>query len=143
MNYWLMLALLAAASMAAAGPDCASTVERNLQSGGIEAIGPLFAAPSARLKTDLSALSRQAGELSRLERAPGARFRDFTRQSVKAPDLPRDYGYLGLWVDAQSSRLGPVQLHIALEPGEACQVLAVHLDSVSPLPRVAGRDEPR
>lgn len=143
MKHGLPLLLVAAVSLAMAGPDCASTVERTLQSAGIEALAPLFGAPHARVRGDLSALAKQAGDLSKMERATGPRFRGFTRLSVKAPDLPRDYGYEGLWIDAQSSRLGLVQFHIALEPGDACQVLAVHLDSVPSAPRTDGRDEPR
>lgn len=143
MKNLLMLLLVVAVSRTAAAPDCAPTLERTLQSGGIEALAPLFGPPHARVRGDLSMLARQAGGLSKLERAAGPRFREFIRQSVKAPGLPRDYGYAGLWIDAQSTRLGPVQFHIALEPGDVCQVLAVHLDSAPPAPGAAGRDEPR
>ena len=124
-----LTALLALApSWAAAQTPCQQQLSQRLQSGGIESLEPLFAPPPPRLKAELRSLAQQAGAVSRLEPAEGPRFRNFTRQTVKSSGLPRDYGYEPLWVNAESSSWGAVQLHIALDHGEVCRVLALHLD---------------
>lgn len=129
----LLAAVTLAAHAAQAAPGCSQKVEQLLQSRGLAALASLFKATSPALEQDLQALDVQVGQLSNMAQANGPRFRDFRRFSVKVADLPADYGYVGLWINGESSRLGPVQIHMAIDPVSDCRLLAVNLDHQVPM----------
>lgn len=96
---------------------------RLLSAGSSEQLAALFKSPGG-IAAELKALSAHVGSLSAIEQVQAPRFKQYQRLSVgRASDV-----YAGAWVNAESARLGPVQLHVAQTASGECALLALHVD---------------
>lgn len=106
-----------------AGQSCAILSSRLLSEGKSEQLSALFKEP-ALLAPGLKNLSAQVGTLSAIEQVKETRFKQHKRISVGKTTGE----YVGTWVNADSTLLGPVQLHIAQTSSVKCELLALHVD---------------
>lgn len=125
----LLLTCLAIASpVALAQAGCAQAVVQSLADGRLDELTKRFADDSPQLNAALKQLRDVSGQLTRLEPASAARSGMTLRMTVARTGLPSTYRYSGLWLDAESSTLGPVSFHLVLTPGSPCDLLALHLN---------------
>ena len=125
----ISLFLTFAVTTANASGSCGTLVSRLLSTGDAPGLNKLFESGNVTTQESLAELIRSAGELSNLKEVAAPRFKSHYRASVVAPELPSKYTYAGHRINATSAKLGEVQLHLAVKPGNECTLLAVHLDS--------------
>lgn len=121
-----LLAVFAPAALAQV--DCARSVAQSLTDGRLGELARRFDDTSPAFTARLQALREQLGDLTRLEPASTARPGLSVRLSIARSGLPLSYDYRGLWLNAESAALGPVQLHLAVKPGTECELLALHVN---------------
>jgi len=126
-NALALLSMLCGAAQAS--PTCTLEVASLLSQGNVFAAAARFdGGISNSVQKQVSTITTAAGALSNLSLADRPLFAKSTRVSAVVPGLPDRYAYDGAWVNARSSKLGAVQLHMAIKPGSDCTVLAIHLD---------------
>lgn len=124
----LLLAGLAISSHGAlAQPDCARSTVQALAEGPLSELTRRFSDDSPQLRAELQSMRDLLGVLTRLEPVNAPMTGTTLRTTVTRPGLPPSYRYSGLWLNAESSKLGQVQFHLAVKPGNACELLALHL----------------
>lgn len=133
MKNLLSIALLIASAVpVSAEESCALKAARLLSAGPAESLAAMFSAQSVPVPA-LKDLAARVGELSAVQVVHGPRFKVHRRLSVSAVASAgggvEPVAYWGHWVNADSTQLGAVQLHMAQAPGSACTLLAVHVDS--------------
>lgn len=122
--------LLCAVSFTAQADDsCGLRVAKLLSAGKAAPLAELFQGRDELLPA-LQQLTEKVGPLSAVEEASGPRFKVHTRTSI-GPGVPGSAGrYVGYWINANSEKMGAIQLHIAEAPESTCHLLALHVDSM-------------
>lgn len=124
----LLLAGLAISSHGAlAQPDCARATVQALAEGPLSELTRRFSDDSPQLGAELQSMRDLLGRLTRLEPVNAPMTGTTLRTTVARRGLPSSYSYHGLWLNAESSKLGQVQFHVAVKPGSDCELLALHL----------------
>jgi len=126
------LALAAASTSATAGESCALRVARLLASGDADALARHFVSSDSMLLPALQRLAQRLGPIEGLAEAERPTLPKSTRVSVRAPGQPASFDYVGQWVDARATAVGPVQIHVAITPGSECRLIALHVDQPVP-----------
>ena len=113
----MALAILAASSalVAAAQEPCGLRAAQLLASGQTSELAALFKKPSIDTTTQLTQIAAKTGALTQITAANGPLFSDAVQHSALSADLPANFGFKSLRVNAVSSYLGSVQLHVAVE----------------------------
>ncbi len=122
------LTVLSLSSGAFAAEACGYRVANLLSSGKTEELVALFKKSSSSTVSQVTEISRQSGALTNMVAANVPRFKEHIRYSALSAGLPPNFKSIGLWVNATSARLGPVQVQVAVEPETTCTVLALYLD---------------
>ena len=124
-----LLFISVAAPVAVASQLCAFDVAQLLADKKIPGVAAKFVGNRATAEDGIRSLVEKIGSLTNIQQATKPAFERHTRISAVASGLPEKYDHLGYWVDATSSKLGPVQLFIATKAGQRCQLYAVHVDA--------------
>lgn len=121
-------ALLGLSFVCAAGASqpCALAIAHLVSEQRVAAITAKFSDRGRRSEDGVRALAERAGSLSGISPAELPRLERYLRISAVAGNFPAKYW--GYWVDATSSKLGTVQLHIAVKPGTSCTLSGIFLD---------------
>lgn len=127
-RFALLAACCVASAGAAASDSCVMHIARLLSAGETVELAALFATSGAKLVLALEDLARDAGLLSDLRETPAPAFTRFRRHSVPTIGDVSSYDYQGHWIDARARDGSAVQLHLAVQPGSTCKLLALHLD---------------
>lgn len=109
-----------------ANDSCGMRAAKLFASGDTHPLAALFA-KDAEILIPLKALADQVGELKNLKEVSTRRFSKYRRLTVQPSDTKKSFSYIGYWINAESGKIGPVQLHIAAEPNEECKLLALHI----------------
>lgn len=120
--------LLSLGTAAAAQGACATRVAQLVSDGESSTLAGLFRQGDAGTRRQVEDLSAKTGRLSALAEASQPRFAQGSRWSVHAPSGSGAYGQRSLRVNAESAMLGPVQLHLAVQPETDCTLLALLLE---------------
>ena len=132
----IALAVLAASSAASAQESCGLRAAQLLSKGHTSELAALFKQPDADTSVQLRKIASKTGSLSQFTAAIGPRFQQHVRYSALSASLPGNFSFTSHRVSATSSLLGSVQVHVAIEPGTACTLLALYLE-VDPKVKVA------
>jgi hypothetical protein len=121
----ISLLMLSSAAMAD-GSSCGKSAVQLLADGQVKEVAAMFG--QSPVEADLNGLLQVLGKISEIEVVNGPWFKSHKRLSVKAAGLALAYSYSGVWVNARSDKLGPVQLHIAVIDSATCKLAAIHVD---------------
>jgi hypothetical protein len=124
----LAFLLLSLGTATAAQGTCATRVAQLVSDGESATLAALFRQGDGGTRRQAEELSAKAGRLSALADTTQPRFSQSVRLSVLAPQPPASYVHRSLRVNADSAMLGPVQLHLAVQPETDCTLLALHLE---------------
>lgn len=113
-------------SAAMASGSCGKSAVQLLADGQVKEVAALFG--QDRVATELKELRRVLGKISEVEVVNGPWFKSHKRLSVKAAGLALAYSYGGVWVNARSDKLGPVQFHVEVIDSATCKLTAIHAD---------------
>jgi hypothetical protein len=119
--------LLSWNAFAHADESCGMRAAKLFASGQSQPLAALFSNDPAILP-ELTALSERVGHLENLKEVAAPRFAGHRRMTVQARPAPASINYAGHWINAESGKLGPVQLHVAAASGSECKLLALHVD---------------
>lgn len=111
-----------------ANDSCGMRAAKLLAAGEPDSMAELFA-NDAKILVPLKSLADQVGELKNLKEVSAPRFPKHKRLTVQAADSAKSVNYIGYWINAESDKIGPVQLHVATASNEKCKLLALHIDS--------------
>jgi hypothetical protein len=123
----LCVALLLSLS-AYADDNCATRTAQLLAQGNVEQLAALFPDP-LEVRLPLTQLLNATGSISGIQEVASPGSRNHKRLSVQSTLSAQTSKYEGFWVNLDSEKLGPSQLHIAKLPGTVCSLLAIHLDT--------------
>lgn len=129
----LAIGLAVGSAAAQANAACGLRATHQLAAGDSAGLTRLFKAGDAATLAQLDGLALAAGALTELTVVEAPRFAASEQRRVWWPGAPASFGFSSVRVNAESARLGPVQLHWAIEPGSDCVLLGVYLES-SPKP---------
>jgi hypothetical protein len=115
------------ATAAHAGESCGMRAASLFAKGESQALAELFSKDPGMLP-ELKNLAEQLGSLKHLKEVAKPRFATHRRLTVQPKPAPTSVNYAGYWIDADSEKLGAVQMHVAAAPGSACNLLALHVD---------------
>ena len=124
-----LLLISVVAPVAIASQPCALDVAQLLADRKIPEVAAKFVGNRVAAEDVIRSLVEKIGTLTNIQLVTTPAFERHTRISAVASGLPDTYEHLGYWVDATSSKLGPVQLFVAAKAGEQCQLFAVHIDA--------------
>lgn len=130
MKYFNALGLLSVLSgVVHASSSCGLEVVSLLAQGNAAAVASHFDGGARKsTREQLAVIAALAGSLSNIAAVARPSFAQSIRVSALAEDLPQKYAYEGFWINARSSKQGPIQWHIAVKPGTDCILLAALLD---------------
>jgi hypothetical protein len=124
---FLVSLLLSCTAAVHAEDSCGMRAAKLFASGESQALAKLFPKDPG-IVSELDAASAQLGPLKNLKEVSKPRFAAHRRLTVQPGPAPASLNYAGHWIDADSEKLGPVQLHLAADLGGACTLLALHVD---------------
>ena len=124
-----LLFISVVAPLANASQPCALDVAQLLADKKIPEAAAKFVGNRVTAEDGIRSLIEKIGSLTNIQLVTKPAFEQHRRISTVASGLPEKYDHLGYWVDATSSKLGPVQIFIAAKAGEQCQLYAVHIDA--------------
>lgn len=127
----LLFAALVITHPALAAEDCAKTIGELIANRKLDGLAALFGPHASELRPALRALDDRMGAVSGLTVTSHPRFARSFKESVRRPDLPSSFAYTGVWIDAESRQLGPVQFHAAFKPDGMCELLALHVEQAA------------
>jgi hypothetical protein len=110
--------------------SCGMRAAKLFATGESQSLADLFPKDPGILP-ELKALSAQLGPLKNLKEVAKPRFATHRRLTVQPRPAPTSINYAGHWIDAESDKLGPVQLHVAADADNGCRLLALHVDFAS------------
>jgi hypothetical protein len=120
--------LLLLSQVTEASEGCALRVARLFADGNLPELQSLFKQSDLNTQNQLLHVISKAGHLSDLSAAKAQRFERSYRFSATASNLPASRWSHSFRVNATSSMLGPVQLHVEIEPDSECTLVALHLE---------------
>jgi hypothetical protein len=118
--------LAVCAVQAQAADSCGIRVAKLVAAGDAKQVAAMFTKGVAA-EASLVGVLDKVGSLSDLKEVTGPRFAMHSRMSVSQPVAPATY--VGAWINAESAKLGPIQLHIASKSATDCTLHAVHFDT--------------
>lgn len=132
MKKLMFTALLGCFTAANAAPTdtCGMQAAKLIASGDLVAAARLFADPPA-MEASLRETRERVGELRELRRAAKPRF--VGQHQQYAPAVKVDgIVYLQDWIDAESSKVGPVQLEFVATQAQPCSIVTIKVNYMSP-----------
>ena len=128
MNAKILAVFIAILSVPAFAEDsCGMRSAQLFASGDIQGLAALFA-PTSMSADTLKHMREEVGSLDKLAPASGGRFAKHQRISFAPGFSSASVIYTGYWINAESQRHGPIQIHVASKDKDKCELLAFQID---------------
>jgi hypothetical protein len=126
----LMISLALVAAPAGASESCGMRVAKMMAAGDAKKVSQMFPKDLV-VEAPLASMISHVGTIAQLEELAAPQGGPSSRMSVAHPSMTKTnatVAHAGSWIKAVSSKLGPVQVHVASKSATDCTVLAIHVD---------------